>query len=102
MRAGPPLLALLGVVVVALLALLVTTDASDPFDRAVFDAVRDPSWGGTLAFLRAVTELGSTGAVTVIAGLVLALGLTVGPWRHGVIGAAVIGLASVGVELFKD
>lgn len=83
------------------IAILVATDGTDAFDRAVIETVRDPALVEALGFLRAVTELGGTWAVTVIALLVFLLGITVGPWRHGVIGAAVIGLASLGVELFK-
>jgi undecaprenyl-diphosphatase len=39
--------------------------------------------------------------VTVIAILCLAIGALIGPWRHGVVAAAVIGLTALGVELVK-
>jgi undecaprenyl-diphosphatase len=90
-----------GVVAVIGLALLVITDASDPFDRAIIDAVRHRDVSNALAFLGPITELGSTGAVTVVALLTFAVGAAIGPWRHGLIGAVTIGLASLGVELFK-
>jgi membrane-associated phospholipid phosphatase len=83
------------------LALLVATDRSDAFDRGVIGAVRDPAIHDSLSFLAPVTELGGTWAVTVIALLVAFLGVAVGPWRHGIIGAVVIGVASLGVEAFK-
>jgi undecaprenyl-diphosphatase len=90
-----------GVVAVIGLAMLVITDASDPFDRAIIDAVRHRDVSNVLAFLGPITELGSTGAVTVVALLTFAVGAAIGPWRHGLIGAVTIGLASLGVELIK-
>jgi undecaprenyl-diphosphatase len=83
------------------LAVLVATDRTDAFDASVIRALRDPEVHDRLAFLRPLTELGSTGAVTLVAGLVAALGIAVGPWRHGVIGAATIAIASAGVEAVK-
>jgi undecaprenyl-diphosphatase len=91
-----------GVVAVIGLALLVITDASDPFDRAIIDAVRDRDVSNVLAFLGPITELGSTGAVIVVAMLTFAVGAAIGPWRLGLIGAVTIGLASLGVELVKS
>ena len=101
MTARTPSVALGGVAAFVGLAVLVATDASDAFDRDVIAAVRDAAVHDALAFLRPVTELGGTWAVTVIAFVVAFLGIAVGPWRHGIIGAAVIGLASLGVEAFK-
>ena len=83
------------------LAVLVATDRADPFDASVIRAVRDPELHDRLAFLQPLTELGSTGAVSLVAGLVAALGIAVGPWRHGVIGAATIAIASAAVEGVK-
>jgi undecaprenyl-diphosphatase len=90
-----------GIVAVIGLALLVITDASDAFDRAIIDAVRDRDVSNALAFLGPITELGSTGAVTIVAMLTFAVGAAIGPWRHGLIGALTIGLASLGVQLVK-
>lgn len=90
-----------GVVVVALLALLVVSGVSRPFDDAVAGIVRHPDLMPALAFLRPVTELGSTWAVTAVAALVILVGLAIGPWIHGVIGAAVIAGASIGNALLK-
>lgn len=90
-----------GIVAVVALAMLVITDASDPFDRAIIDAVRDRDVSNVLAFLGPITELGSTGAVTIVAMLTFAVGAAIGPWRHGLIGAVTIGLAALGVEVVK-
>jgi undecaprenyl-diphosphatase len=83
------------------LAVLVASARTDAFDHAVIEAVRAPEYHDALAFLGPLTHLGSTGAVIVVAAIVAAVGVLIGPWRHGVIGAAVIGLASLGVELLK-
>jgi len=84
------------------IALLVITGASDGFDRAVIESVRAADRTETLSFLGPITELGSTGAVTLVAVLTLVVGVAAGPWRHGAIGAAVIALASLGVEITKS
>ncbi len=97
----PTLLILGGVLLFIAMAVLVMVDASNAFDRAIIDAIRDPVTLGALAFLRPWSELGSTGAVIVVAGLTFAVGAAIGPWRHGLIGAATIGLAAIGVELVK-
>lgn len=80
---------------------LVVLDATDGFDVAVIQAVRAADGGGLLGFLRPTTELGSTIAVTIIAVLTLLVGVAAGPWRHGAIGAGVIGLAALAVEIIK-
>jgi undecaprenyl-diphosphatase len=90
-----------GLLFVIGLAVLVATDRTEGFDRSVIEALRDPDLHGRLAFLDPLTELGSTGAVTAVAAVVAIVGIAVGPWRHGVIGAGVIGLASAGVETVK-
>jgi undecaprenyl-diphosphatase len=84
------------------IALLVITGASDGFDRAVIESVRSADRSEALGFLGPITHLGSTGAVTLVAILTLGVGVAAGPWRHGVIGAAVVGLAALGVELLKS
>jgi undecaprenyl-diphosphatase len=94
-------LAIGGALLVIGLAVLVSTDASDAFDQAIIEAVRNPDLTASLSFLGPLTELGSTGAVTIVALLTFAVGGAVGPWRHGLIGAATIGAASLGVELVK-
>jgi undecaprenyl-diphosphatase len=101
MPSRTPLFASVGIVSVVVLALLVSADATDGLDRGLMDAVRSGGPSGALAFLAPVTELGSTAAVTLIAIICLAVGTLVGPWRHGVIAAAVIGLTSLGVEVVK-
>ncbi|HSK93685.1 MAG TPA: phosphatase PAP2 family protein [Candidatus Angelobacter sp.] len=95
-RPAPLLLVLVtaGVVVVAL-ALLVMSGASHAFDEAVIGVLRHPELVDPLAFLWPVTELGSTWAVTLLAGVAIALGVLIGPWRHGIIAAAVIAGASL-------
>jgi len=94
-------LALAGILLVIGLAVLVSIDAADAFDHALIEAIRDPELDDPLAFLAPLTHLGSTGAVTVVALLTFAVGAAIGPWRHGLIGAATIGAASLGVELVK-
>lgn len=95
------ILAGIGILVVVLLAILVTLDATDTIDEAVMDFVREPDGPAVLELLDPITELGSTLAVTIVAALALLVGVAIGPWRHGVIAAAVIGMASLGVELVK-
>ena len=100
-RAAVPILAVGGVAVIILLAIAVTSGVSDAFDAAVIGAVRSPALDGLLRPLRWVTELGSTGAVTLVAVLAIVLGILFSHWLHGLLGALVIGLASLGNEWFK-
>ena len=97
----PAAVAVVGLIVVALLALLVASGASAAWDQAVIGLVRSPELVGPLAPLRAVTELGSTAAVTIVAVLTVFVGIVIGPWLHGLVGAAVIGFASVGNAVAK-
>ena len=84
------------------IALLVIVGATDGFDMAVIEAVRSTDRAASLSFLGPTTELGSTGAVTLVALLTLTVGVAAGPWRHGAIGAGVIALAALGVEIIKS
>jgi undecaprenyl-diphosphatase len=95
------LLSMSGVAGVVAIATLVVAGATDSLDRALLDAIRAPVLAGVLAPLGPITELGSTLAVTIVAALVMAVGLAVGPWLHGVIGAVVVGLASLATSLVK-
>lgn len=99
-----PTLAFLAGGILAFLGIagLVAVDATDGFDAAVIQAVRAADHGEVLGFLRPTTELGSTIAVTVVAVLTLLVGVAAGPWRHGAIGAGVIGLAALAVEIIKS
>jgi undecaprenyl-diphosphatase len=90
-----------GMVLVALLAIGVSTGITDPLDRAVIDVVRAEALHALLAPLRWVTELGSTGAVTAMAGVTFLVGVLIGPWRHGLIGALTIGVVSAGNQALK-
>jgi undecaprenyl-diphosphatase len=92
----------LGAAIVTLLALGVSVGITDGFDRAVSDAVRAAAYAELLSPLRPITELGSTGVVTAVAIATLLVGVLVGPWIHGVIGAITIGLASLAVETTKS
>jgi undecaprenyl-diphosphatase len=94
-------LALGGVGFVLVLGLLVASGASRMFDHAIIDVIRSPRLSVLLSPLGPITELGSTGAVTVVAILTVAVGVAIGPWVHGLIGAAVIALASLGNGLLK-
>lgn len=100
-RAAVPIIVLGGVGIVVLLAIAVTSGISDSFDRSIIEAVRAEGLRGVLTPLRAITELGSTGAVTAVAFLTLLVGVLIGPWLHGVLGAVAIGLASLGNEALK-
>lgn len=99
----PPTLAFLvgGILAFLGIAGLVVLDATDGFDAAVIQAVRAADEARLLGFLRPTTELGSTIAVTIVAVLTLLVGVAVGPWRHGAIGAGVIGGAALAVEIIK-
>lgn len=101
-RAAVPTLALGGVALVVLLGIAVTTGVSNGLDEAVIGVVRSPSLDGLLAPLRWITELGSTGAVTLVALATIAVGILIGPWLHGLVGGATIGLASLGNAWLKD
>jgi len=83
-----------GIGLVVLLGVLVSTGISDPADAAVIQVVRAPDLSVLLAPLRQITELGSTWAVTAVAILTLLLAIAIGPWRHGLIGALTIVIAS--------
>ena len=96
-----PILAVGGLAVVILLALAATTGVSDGLDAAVIGVVRSDALHAPLFPLRWITELGSTGAVTVVALIAIVLGVLIGPWLHGLIGAVTIGLASLGNQWIK-
>ncbi len=98
---GPWLLAAVAALGVLILALLVTTGVTDPFDRAVTDLVRSPAAGDTLAPLRQVTELGATWAVTTLAVILLAGGSLAGRPRDAISGAATIALGAAIIEIVK-
>jgi undecaprenyl-diphosphatase len=101
-RFAVPILALGGTGIVVLLALAVTGGVSDEFDRSVIEAVRAEGLRGLLSPLRPITELGSTWMVILVAIATLAVGVLVGPWLHGVIGAVTIGLTSLANGALKD
>jgi undecaprenyl-diphosphatase len=96
-----PILAAGGFGIVALLATAVTSGVSDGFDQSIIEAVRAPALHDVLSPLRAITELGSTVAVTAVALLTLLVGVLIGPWLHGLIGAIAIGLTSAGNQALK-
>jgi len=87
--------------IVTMLAVAVSADLTDQFDRAVTEVVRADGLMTILSPLRWITELGSTGAVIVVAAITFLVGLLVGPWLHGLFGAITIGLASAANELVK-
>ena len=90
-----------GVLLVVGLAVLISVDLTDSFDQAVIDAIRSPAIHDLLSPLRVITELGSTVAVIAVAGLAFAFAAAIGPWRHGLIAALVILLASIANSVFK-
>jgi membrane-associated phospholipid phosphatase len=83
------------------IGLLVGGGMTDGFDRTVIDAVRAPALHGALSPLGAITELGSTEAVSAMALVTLAVGVAVGPWLHGVAGAVTIAAASIANSTLK-
>lgn len=95
------LLALGGLAIVLALSLVVVSGLGQGFDHAIIGFVRGPELSMALAPLRPITELGSTWAVSLVALLTVAVGVAIGPWIHGLIGAAVIAMASVGNSLLK-
>jgi undecaprenyl-diphosphatase len=90
-----------GVALVVLLALLVVSGASHDFDRALIEVIRSPDLLGPLSFLGTVTELGSIWMVTIVAVLIALVGFAIGPWLHGLLGALVVGIASVANGIVK-
>jgi len=67
------LVALVGLALVVLLAVLVGAGMTDAFDQAIIDAVRAPGLRALLSSLGPITDLGGTLAVTVVAALVIAV-----------------------------
>jgi undecaprenyl-diphosphatase len=90
-----------GVAVVVGLAVLIGADLTDAFDQAIIDALRSPAIGDLLSPLRAITELGSTGGVVAVAAIAFAFAVAIGPWRHGLIAALTILLASIANSALK-
>lgn len=101
LRTGTGALVIIGLATIVALALLVVSGRSEPFDATVIGFIRDPALDAALAPLRPITELGSTGAVTLVAFVTFLVGVLIGPWLHGLIGALTIALASIGNQLFK-
>jgi undecaprenyl-diphosphatase len=90
-----PLLVAGGIAAVVALAVLVSTDLTDAFDRSIIEAVRSELARDVLSPLGIITELGSTWAVTAMAVVAFVFGAAIGPWRHGLAGALTILLASI-------
>ena len=90
-----PLLVAVGIAVVVALAVLVSTDLTDAFDRSIISAVRSELARDVLSPLGVITELGSTWAVTAMAAVAFVFGAAIAPWRHGLAGALTILLASI-------
>ena len=90
-----------GVVIVVGLAGAIASGASDSFDTTLINAIRGDALDGVLSPLRYVTELGSTGAVSVIALFALVAGIAVGRGRLGLAAALTIALAALANSLLK-
>jgi membrane-associated phospholipid phosphatase len=93
--------AVLGTVVVMALGITVSAGMTDAFDRAVIEAVRAPELRTLLSPLHAITELGSTWAVTAIAIVVLVVGVGLGRWVEGLAGAFLIAVAALANSVLK-
>lgn len=102
LRASPWWPVAVGIGIVILLGVAVTADLTDAFDGAVISVVRAAALAAILAPLRWITELGSTGAVTVVALVTFGIGVLIGPWLHGLAGAITIGLASAANQALKS
>jgi len=90
-----------GVALVIALAVGVSLGLTDGLDHAIIESVRAPALQGLFAPLRIITELGSTWAVMAVAAVTFLAGVAIGPWRHGLIGALTIGLASIANSSLK-
>lgn len=93
----PLVIALVGIVLVLLLAVGVATTATDALDAPIVAAIRPLP----LVPLRALTEFGSWWGVTLVAVLMVAVAALVESWRDGLAGALTIALASIGNTLLK-
>jgi undecaprenyl-diphosphatase len=86
---------------VLLVALLVATGISDPFDDLVIAVVRSPELHDALSPLARITELGSVGAVIVVGALVLVAGVVGGRPGDGLAGALTIAIGASIIEIIK-
>jgi undecaprenyl-diphosphatase len=101
-RSDPSIgLAVGGIAVVVLLAIAVGAGVTDAIDRPIIELVRGEALHGLLSPLRLATELGSTAAVSLVAVLVLLVGVVLRRRRAGLLGALTILLASIGNTLLK-
>ena len=94
------ILALVGVMVVALVA-LIDAGAMRPFDQAVIGSVRAAPLVAPLAWLQAATQLGSTVWVFSLAVLVGLVEVVRGRARVGIAAAAAIGLGALANSTIK-
>lgn len=94
-------LALAGIVLVAIIAVLVVNSLTDGVDAAIIGFVRQPALEGPLAPLALVTALGSTWAVTAVALVAFAVLTLRGNPRGGIASGLTIGLASLLNSGFK-
>jgi len=101
-RSRSPLLsAIAAAALFLLLAILAGTGTTGVFDAAVIDLVRAPELHDLLSPLRWITELGSTGAVIVLAAVALLVGWMARLSRDGAAGAFAIGVGSLAIEVLK-
>jgi undecaprenyl-diphosphatase len=89
-----------GVGLFTLLVVAVGSGLSNPLDRALIELVRQDV-GGSVTVWRTITDFGSTWAITGVALLTFILGVTIGPWLQGLVGALTIGLASFANSILK-
>jgi undecaprenyl-diphosphatase len=101
LRASPWWLVGAGTAIVVLLGVAVSADMTDAFDQAIIGVVRGEPLTSMLGPLRWITELGSTRVITAMAVITALVGILIGSWRHGLLGAITIGLASAGNEVLK-
>lgn len=95
------ILAIAGILFVIGLTMLVSLELTDAFDRAVVWAVRAPAMQDVAQLLGPITEFGSTAAIMIMVAVVFLFAAAIGPWRHGLIGGVVIGIAIVANSTFK-
>jgi undecaprenyl-diphosphatase len=94
------ILALAGVIVVALVA-LIDAGVMRPFDEAIIGSVRAAPLVAPLAWLQAATQLGSTAWVFALAALVGLFEAVRGRPRVGIAAAAAIGLGALANSTIK-
>jgi undecaprenyl-diphosphatase len=100
-RSATAWLTVAGLALISALALLVVNRLTDGVDAAIINFVRQPALETPLAPLALITELGSTWAVTAVAGVLFVVLALRGNPRWAIASALTIGIASLLNSGFK-